>query len=176
MANKYTQMFFTVLLTVHCLHTHYTCIHTMYTYAYAYKKRRSYTFVKQKEMDSNLNIQKILWNGWTNEQRKKERNVQPTLHTQTQTHTRAHTLPSKYTQYIPYTQMLTLCIQTNKTELLTRIIAITLNWYYRWQNIEKSCWDRFWLILSSFTIITHIDAIFPRHFDSFEFFTHFIAS
>lgn len=34
------------------------------------------------------------------------------------------------------------------------------NRYYRLGNIEKSCWDRFWLIVSSFTIITSIDAIF----------------
>lgn len=57
---------------------------------------------------------------------------------------------------------------THTAELLTRIIAITLNWYYRWQNIEKSCWDRFWLILSSFTIITHIDTIFPSVFRQFR--------
>lgn len=147
MANKYTQMFFTMLSTVHLPYAHYSHTHTN---------------------EKKLYFLNIYWKYFemykqTNEQQQKKR-----------AYTHTHTHPSKNTQY---TKMRTFCIQTNTAELLTRIIVITLNWYYRWQNIEKSCWDRFWLILSSFTIITHIDAIFPRYFDNFEQkFTHFIAS
>lgn len=43
--------------------------------------------------------------------------------------------------------------------------------FYRQGNIEKPCWDRSWLIVSSFTIITRIDAIFlfVSLFPSFAF-------
>lgn len=123
--------------------------------------QRTSTFEKQKEMDSKLESTENTLK-WMNKRTNKENTCSlpftriRIVHTSTNTHILA-----------PLTHM---------AELLTRIIAITLNWYYRWQNIEKSCWDRFWLILSSFTIITHIDAILPRHFDNFDFSTHFIGS
>lgn len=55
MANKYTQMFFTILSTVHTYHTLYMHKHT--------KKRRQYTFEEEKseEEKNKVDSTQINW-------------------------------------------------------------------------------------------------------------------